>query len=485
MTEPALMSSTADAQWLHGGSSPKMSASAPEFVPLGAQVTEVPQPVPSLEATTPSNTRKASRPRAPLGELTNIVEASDLLKSFKSPTSKNADTGHGHLRLPENQSESSSSSPDTNDLSGLPEAAHPTGLLLDDEASPAEPKGLLLSPLRTSEKVEDDASEKMEKATADSGSSADGESCSDSGDSSRPETTSGVTGNSVVVDPDSLPSIGSAFHGLGECKRCNFFPKGRCQNGKNCSFCHFPHDKRKPSRQEKRERRAAWLEQVGEESDVGAGQGEATRCQQQLQVLHHAASLRGALAAYQDEELYNDETLAYSIFPGLPPILATKLPAPLPLPGAMDVIGQSSPTLPPGLAPPPRTAQPWQPEAEASPAAHSVLATGPIIGLDQRALQQVVSSTPLTSAPLSTTPSPAPTPTAAAAGEAHVFKSNCGTQTNSDFMCRQCEEDVDADSGHQWSREALLRLRGGATPAEAMPARILFRTAPISACGGI
>mmetsp|Transcript_3095 Transcript_3095/g.5573 ORF Transcript_3095/g.5573 Transcript_3095/m.5573 type:complete len:556 (-) Transcript_3095:101-1768(-) len=54
------------------------------------------------------------------------------------------------------------------------------------------------------------------------------------------------------------PSIGSVDHSTGNCKRCNFFPKGRCQNGEQCTFCHYPHEKRKPSRQEKRERKAAW-----------------------------------------------------------------------------------------------------------------------------------------------------------------------------------------------------------------------------------
>lgn len=58
---------------------------------------------------------------------------------------------------------------------------------------------------------------------------------------------------------ESLPSLGSADHAAGTCKRCNFYPKGRCQHGKQCTFCHLSHEKRKPSRQEKRERRAAWL----------------------------------------------------------------------------------------------------------------------------------------------------------------------------------------------------------------------------------
>jgi len=41
-----------------------------------------------------------------------------------------------------------------------------------------------------------------------------------------------------------LPSVGSASHFTGECSRCCFFPKGRCNNGKDCTFCHFDHERR-------------------------------------------------------------------------------------------------------------------------------------------------------------------------------------------------------------------------------------------------
>lgn len=54
-----------------------------------------------------------------------------------------------------------------------------------------------------------------------------------------------------------LPSIGSAGHHIGECRRCNFFAKGRCQNGYSCEFCHLPHERQKLTRQEKRDQRAA------------------------------------------------------------------------------------------------------------------------------------------------------------------------------------------------------------------------------------
>jgi RNA recognition motif-containing protein len=58
---------------------------------------------------------------------------------------------------------------------------------------------------------------------------------------------------------EELPSMGSALHASGECRRCNFFAKGRCRNGKDCPFCHLPHDRRKLSRQEKRDQQAARL----------------------------------------------------------------------------------------------------------------------------------------------------------------------------------------------------------------------------------
>merc|ERR1719198_2497146 len=75
-------------------------------------------------------------------------------------------------------------------------------------------------------------------------------------------TTASSSASSPTVavfqnENENLPSMGSAGHAEGECRRCNFYPKGRCLNGVNCSFCHLPHDKQKLSRQEKRERRVA------------------------------------------------------------------------------------------------------------------------------------------------------------------------------------------------------------------------------------
>lgn len=51
------------------------------------------------------------------------------------------------------------------------------------------------------------------------------------------------------------PSLGSEAHASGGCKRCCFFPRGRCANGYECVFCHYDHDKRR--RKTKRKVRAA------------------------------------------------------------------------------------------------------------------------------------------------------------------------------------------------------------------------------------
>mmetsp|Transcript_141549 Transcript_141549/g.271757 ORF Transcript_141549/g.271757 Transcript_141549/m.271757 type:complete len:853 (+) Transcript_141549:123-2681(+) len=357
------------------------------------------------------------------------------------------------------------------------------------------------------------------------------------GDADKDDDAESVSVTATVVDMDSLPSVGSALHGTGECKRCNFFPKGRCQNGKDCTFCHFPHDKRKPSRQEKRERRAAWLEQQlsqggnqelptdlltpkdsqSEDAQSVSEQSHKMSAAAQLGLQHEAADMHIAqapagfhmgamlpqsqLPVFQDEDAYNDDsqqTLAYSLFPGVPPIQATKLPGPLPLPvtgtTCMDFVSTSAPSLPPGLAPPH-----WQPEAEASPAAQTLIhrachmATMPAyFDHHVQSLQQVISHAEpwCGGAPLATVPSP--TATAAPA----VTMCTTATQTADDAMCHRCEDDslaaedavakaakasknIKAKSGCQWSREDMLRVRSGLLEAGVM-GTVLFRTAPIT-----
>lgn len=64
---------------------------------------------------------------------------------------------------------------------------------------------------------------------------------------SQPSVSSHASPEEMVASGD-LPSIGSSGHATGECKRCAFFPKGRCLNGADCTHCHFPHDERRRRR---------------------------------------------------------------------------------------------------------------------------------------------------------------------------------------------------------------------------------------------
>mmetsp|Transcript_52328 Transcript_52328/g.124914 ORF Transcript_52328/g.124914 Transcript_52328/m.124914 type:complete len:609 (-) Transcript_52328:74-1900(-) len=53
------------------------------------------------------------------------------------------------------------------------------------------------------------------------------------------------------------PSLGSAAHLEGQCKRCCFYPRGRCLNGYECEFCHYDHEKRKRKNKKKKKKDAS------------------------------------------------------------------------------------------------------------------------------------------------------------------------------------------------------------------------------------
>lgn len=79
----------------------------------------------------------------------------------------------------------------------------------------------------------------------------------------------------------ALPSVGSAGHEQGLCKRCAFFPKGRCKNGADCTHCHMEHPKqvRHRRRAQNRVNRGARLEaeisdEFFDEDDVAEENGE-------------------------------------------------------------------------------------------------------------------------------------------------------------------------------------------------------------------
>jgi len=67
-----------------------------------------------------------------------------------------------------------------------------------------------------------------------------------------------------------LPSIGSAGHFDGSCKRCAFYSKGRCQNGKDCTHCHFAHEPRSRLRKRAARRGVFQAEAVPEFPEVDA-----------------------------------------------------------------------------------------------------------------------------------------------------------------------------------------------------------------------
>mmetsp|Transcript_11671 Transcript_11671/g.31357 ORF Transcript_11671/g.31357 Transcript_11671/m.31357 type:complete len:413 (+) Transcript_11671:62-1300(+) len=71
-------------------------------------------------------------------------------------------------------------------------------------------------------------------------------------DSEDGQSTSPEPLNAPRPPPSAVhPSIGSVEHAAGTCKRCCFFPRGRCTNGYNCCFCHYDHEKRKRKNKKK------------------------------------------------------------------------------------------------------------------------------------------------------------------------------------------------------------------------------------------
>lgn len=62
-------------------------------------------------------------------------------------------------------------------------------------------------------------------------------------DKASTQPTTPVESSFEAIDVKLL-SKGSEGHFEGNCKRCCFFPKGRCSNGADCQFCHFDHEKR-------------------------------------------------------------------------------------------------------------------------------------------------------------------------------------------------------------------------------------------------
>jgi len=265
-----------------------------------------------------------------------------------------------------------------------------------------------------------------------------------------------------------LPSVGSAKHTAGECKRCNFFAKGRCLNGKNCTFCHLPHEKRKPSRQEKRERREAWL----------LTQAELTLLEDETTVD------RTPHRAVSDEDQVHPSSVTAAHSPSCIP----RSPYPL---------------LPPGLAPPQSRCESWQPDAEVSPIGMRslVMSCTKVAAPGAFSLGESDANATLL---LSTIPSPTPLPVAApvqANASANALKwpstRTIGTQTELELVCPCCggnseatllsAESKDGQAGQacyvqdglQWTRGELLSFREGVgKAAQSITPAFLFQSIP-------
>lgn len=230
---------------------------------------------------------------------------------------------------------------------------------------------------------------------------------------------------SEEANNEGLPSLGSAQHASGECRRCNFFAKGRCRNGVDCVFCHFPHERRKLSRQEKREQQAA-RQNGGSDScsDSSSEDEDDSAMPKRSGLLLSPARARAPPGLSLDTPNQQSEFLL----------------APLPAPAA--VAGTTA--LPPGLRPPGLPTP-----AAAAPAA----ATGRSPWEAAKVGAGMLSTSPSSSVGgvsslfLSTTPTATPMAGVVAGG---MLKSapkaawkemrSVETQTDDDFTCPYCEE---------------------------------------------
>lgn len=449
-----------------------LSASAPEFVPAAVR-----EPATGAAGAGPESRRM------PLGELTNITNILNNSKdAMKAELWKERPT------------------PSPLAVGRLSSAVANAGFagcenrLATQDAEAAQERSVLEIREDTSDDGDDAGegdTEGSESSGSDEGSGAENEvGTSPTGSHAAAPR---VPGPSPAQSLGPLPSTGSAEHAAGTCKRCNFFPKGRCQNGANCTFCHFPHDKRKPSRQEKRDRRAAWLSQRD-----GIDGPAVTSVQETLRPLF-AGDQETKDECLDVDDVSQRTTMAYSVLPGMPPIRSVKLPAPLPLPGngSYKATAPVFPCLPPGLPPPKCGLELWQPDEEVSP-----LRFG--LPTPTSHPSPVLATVPL--APATPQSIAASTTTSASAMKA---TSTIGTQTieDLDYPCPRCcdaepptpDDDSSGENlakpvkanartmrtrrGRTWQREELLRLRGAMQRRGASMAGDVFGTVCIGAEG--
>lgn len=193
-----------------------------------------------------------------------------------------------------------------------------------------------------------------------------------------------VDGDAATKLPlGELPSVGSAKHAEGLCKRCCFFPKGRCLNGTDCEFCHFDHEKRKRKKKKKKGSKQKDSDSDGDDSgatDDPDGSGEETA--NHFEVPMTASSLPDGWTSLSQVWAAHNSSCA-----GEPSISAPPLEAPQPgasvsapcgglcawnLPGQPSVPVTAPPALPPML-PPQGPGQPLTPPPQAGPQLEAIL----------------------------------------------------------------------------------------------------------------
>jgi len=123
-------------------------------------------------------------------------------------------------------------------------------------------------------------------------------------------TSQSQTDTSAVSQEDSqydgeLPSVGSVGHDDGSCKRCAFFPKGRCQNGKDCTHCHFAHLPRSRLRKRCVSRRDTEAGSADAESEAGNDKLQDIDCADSIQT---PSDVQSARSSFTQESLGMIET---------------------------------------------------------------------------------------------------------------------------------------------------------------------------------
>lgn len=137
----------------------------------------------------------------------------------------------------------------------------PASAELDEEGQRARGPGLRSDRAHFGEEPTAGLSGRAAGADADEAEATDDEGSSDDDQGLCPVYSEGA----------ALPSAGSALHSEGTCKRCCFFPKGRCSNGNDCQFCHFAHEKRASKSKKKKKRRSRKQRQGTAQSSSNAG----------------------------------------------------------------------------------------------------------------------------------------------------------------------------------------------------------------------